>query len=153
VTLTFLPGLGVDAAMLEEIIREALEPRARAADYEEIADARESEGPLNPSAHEVMERKRKDAQSRQKAAHEKDVAARRKHEKERLVKEKEKKLASSSAARERGLDIGAHAEKWADEERGDASKGSHWGGGRSKRISQAGPQQQSSQLHRSSSSK
>lgn len=137
VALTFMPGLDVDVAILEEIIDEALERRARGGDYEDVAGMLESEGPLNPSAQEMMESRRWDNVSRMKASHEKDVAKRRAHERQKLVKEKQKKLASSSAARERNLDIDAHAEKWADEERGDAEVGRHWGGGRSKRIEQA----------------
>jgi len=145
VALTFMPGLDVDVAILREIIAEALERRARGDDYDEdVVGTLESEGPLNPSAQEMMESRRRDNVSRMKASHEKDVAKRRAHERQKLVKEKQKKLASSSAARERNLDIDAHAEKWADEERGDAEVGRHWGGGRSKRIEQAVGRERSS---------
>ena len=50
--------------------------------------------------------------------------------------EKARKLQSSAAAREKNLDIGAHAKNWAELETGEKRAGKSFGGGWAKQIAQ-----------------
>ena len=69
------------------------------------------------------------AKEKQLAAHQRAKAEKKAAEKAKLIKEKERKLQSSAAAREGGISIKAHAKQWADVESGDAPSGKYWGGG------------------------
>ena len=81
----------------------------------------------------MKRQQREKATEKQLAAHQRAKAENKAAEKAKLIKEKERKLQSSAAAREGGISIKAHAKQWVDVEVGDASAGKYWGGGRSKR--------------------
>ena len=134
VELVFWPGLEVDPAAIQLAIDNAIEPpresSSSTADYEILP---EGGGRLNLSGAEMKRQQREKATEKQLAAHQRAKAENKAAEKAKLIKEKERKLQSSAAAREGGISIKAHAKQWVDVEVGDASAGKYWGGGRSKR--------------------
>ena len=134
--LVLKPGLRLSMADVEQVLRDAVDPpRAEASGS---YDALPGEGRLNLSYEEVRARKSQANHEKSKAEHERARAAQKAADKEKLIKEKAKKLAASGAAREAGVDskafVQTHAQKWAEVESGEAHAGKYWGGGRARHV-------------------
>jgi hypothetical protein len=67
------------------------------------------------------------ARARAKAAHERGAEAQRAVAVQRDVAAARKKLANSGAAREKGFDLDAAAQAWAEQQAGKALRGKYWG--------------------------
>ena len=88
------------------------------------------------SGAEVRDQQHAQTQETHKGKHEEAKAKAKAKEKEKLEAEKARKLQSSAAAREKNLDIGAHAKNWAELETGEKRAGKSFGGGWAKQIAQ-----------------
>ena len=133
VELILWPGLDVEIEAMQQAIDDAIDPPRKESVSSYEVDLREGVGRLNLSGAEILKQCTEKAHELGKVAHEKAKAAQRAKDKDKFVKEKERKLQSSAAAREGGISIKAHAKQWADAESGDTLQGKYWGGGRSKR--------------------
>ena len=126
-------GLQLDRESVQKMIDDAVcPPRAEAStSYDALPGA----GRLNLSGAEIADAESQKNKAKHKARHDEAQQKNKAREKEQLVQEKARKLKSSGAAREAGLNINDHAKNWAECETGEVKTGKSWGGGRLKRES------------------